>query len=95
MFGSIYIGLSGLNAYSRGLEQVSRRGRLYAARGGTIYLQHVAEAPTRVQARLARLLRDCEAVVTETGKAVHGHALVWGLSLPLWLVDHGATGLAS
>jgi endo-1,4-beta-xylanase len=24
-------------------------------------------------------------------KAVHGHALVWGLSLPLWLVDHGAT----
>jgi len=24
------------------------------------------------------------------GKAVHGHALVWGLSLPLWLVDHGA-----
>ena len=25
------------------------------------------------------------------GKAVHGHALVWGLSLPLWLVDHGAT----
>ncbi len=25
------------------------------------------------------------------GKAVHGHALVWGMSLPLWLVDHGAT----
>lgn len=25
------------------------------------------------------------------GRAVHGHALVWGLSLPLWLVDHGAT----
>ncbi|HEX4365032.1 MAG TPA: endo-1,4-beta-xylanase [Solirubrobacteraceae bacterium] len=25
------------------------------------------------------------------GKTVHGHALVWGLSLPLWLVDHGAT----
>jgi endo-1,4-beta-xylanase len=24
-------------------------------------------------------------------RAVHGHALVWGLSLPLWLVDHGAT----
>ncbi len=24
------------------------------------------------------------------GKAVHGHALVWGLSLPFWLVDHGA-----
>ena len=25
------------------------------------------------------------------GKAVRGHALVWGLSLPFWLVDHGAT----
>jgi endo-1,4-beta-xylanase len=25
------------------------------------------------------------------GRAVHGHALVWGLSLPLWLVDHGAS----
>ncbi len=25
------------------------------------------------------------------GKAVHGHALVWGLSLPPWLVDHGAS----
>jgi endo-1,4-beta-xylanase len=24
-------------------------------------------------------------------KAIHGHALVWGLQLPLWLVDHGAT----
>jgi endo-1,4-beta-xylanase len=24
-------------------------------------------------------------------RGVHGHALVWGLSLPLWLVDHGAT----
>jgi endo-1,4-beta-xylanase len=24
-------------------------------------------------------------------KTVRGHALVWGLSLPLWLVDHGAT----
>ena len=52
------------------LERVSRQGRLHDARGGTIYLQNVAEAPTRVQARLARLLRDREAVVTETGEPV-------------------------
>ena len=25
------------------------------------------------------------------GKSVRGHALVWGLSLPLWLVDHGSS----
>ena len=55
---------------SGGLERVSRQGRLHDARGGTIYLQNVAEAPTRVQARLARLLRDREAVVTETGEPV-------------------------
>jgi endo-1,4-beta-xylanase len=24
-------------------------------------------------------------------KQVHGHALVWGLQLPLWLIDHGFT----
>ncbi len=24
-------------------------------------------------------------------KPIHGHALVWGLSLPLWLIDHGAS----
>jgi two-component system nitrogen regulation response regulator NtrX len=52
---------------SKGLERVSRQGRLHTARGGTIYLQNIAEAPTRLQGRLARLLRDREAIVTETG----------------------------
>ena len=33
-----------------GLERVSRHGRLHEALGGTLYLQNVAEAPTRVQA---------------------------------------------
>ncbi|MCU1386011.1 MAG: nitrogen metabolism transcriptional regulator, NtrC, Fis Family [Acidobacteria bacterium] len=51
----------------KGLERVSRLGRLHHARGGTIYLQNVAEAPTRVQARLARVLRDREAILIETG----------------------------
>jgi two-component system nitrogen regulation response regulator NtrX len=53
-----------------GFERVSRQGLLHHARGGTIYLQNVAEAPTRVQVRLARLLRDREAVVAETGDTV-------------------------
>jgi two-component system nitrogen regulation response regulator NtrX len=55
---------------SRGLERVGRRGRLYQARGGTIYIQNVAEAPARVQARLARLLRDREAVLAESGEPI-------------------------
>lgn len=53
-----------------GLERVSHQGRLHHARGGTIYLQNIAEAPTRVQARLARVLRDREAVIAETGETV-------------------------
>jgi two-component system nitrogen regulation response regulator NtrX len=36
--------------------------------GGTIYLQNVTEAATKVQARLAHVLRDREALLTETGE---------------------------
>jgi two-component system, NtrC family, nitrogen regulation response regulator NtrX len=56
--------------HASGLERVSRQSVLHQARGGTLYLQNVADAPARVQARLARLLRDREAIVTETGDAV-------------------------
>jgi two-component system nitrogen regulation response regulator NtrX len=52
------------------MERVTRKSILYQARGGTLFLQNVADAPTRVQGRLARALRDREAVVAETGKAV-------------------------
>src|SRR5260370_14708613 len=55
------------NGNGHGLEPVSRQSRLFDSLGGTLYLQNVAEAPTRVQARLARLLRDREAVLAETG----------------------------
>jgi len=55
---------------TRGVERVSRAGLLHAALGGTLYLQNVAEAPTRVQARLARVLRDREALLVETGQTV-------------------------
>ena len=54
----------------RGLQRVSRASRLYAAHQGTLYLQNVAEAPARAQARLARVLRDREAVLAETGAVV-------------------------
>ena len=58
------------NGNGHGLEPVSRQSRLFDSLGGTLYLQNVAEAPTRVQARLARLLRDREAVLAETGDAI-------------------------
>jgi DNA-binding NtrC family response regulator len=51
-------------------ERVSQKSRLLDARGGTLYLKNIAEAPTRVQARLARLFRDREAVVAETGATI-------------------------
>jgi endo-1,4-beta-xylanase len=31
------------------------------------------------------------AFAKEHHKRIHGHALVWGLQLPLWLLDHGLT----
>lgn len=54
----------------RCLEAVSRGSRLYEARGGTLYLRDIAEAPARVQARLARVLRDREALLTDTGSPI-------------------------
>src|SRR4051812_450432 len=55
---------------SRGMEQVGRSGRLCQALGGTLYLENVADAPTRFQARLARVLRDGEAVLEDTGQPI-------------------------
>ena len=52
---------------TRGLERIARTGRLHAALGGTLYLEHLADAPTRVQNRLSRILRDREAILHDTG----------------------------
>jgi two-component system nitrogen regulation response regulator NtrX len=55
---------------ARTLETISASSRLHDALGGTLFLQNVEEAPTRVQARLARLLRDREATRLETAAVV-------------------------
>jgi endo-1,4-beta-xylanase len=39
-----------------------------------------------------RTADDLVAFANEHDKRVHGHALVWGLQIPLWLIDHGITG---
>jgi two-component system nitrogen regulation response regulator NtrX len=49
-----------------GLERVGAASLLRSAHGGTLYLQSIGEAPARVQARLARVLRDREAVEVGT-----------------------------
>lgn len=45
----------------RTVERLGRSCALADARGGTLLLAHVIDAPARVQARLARLIRDGEA----------------------------------
>jgi len=53
-----------------GLERVSIHGQLHAALNGTLYLLNVADASTRVQARLARVLRDREAILVESSAPI-------------------------
>ena len=53
----------------RRVERVTAGCALISARGGTLYLAHLADAPERVQARLARVLRDGEMIVGDGRRA--------------------------
>jgi DNA-binding NtrC family response regulator len=46
-------------------DRVGRTSAVLQANGGTLLLLHLVEAPARVQGRLARLLRDREAILAE------------------------------
>jgi two-component system nitrogen regulation response regulator NtrX len=51
-------------AFERRLtERITRGSRLYEARRGTLFLEHITDMPARVQAKLVRVLRDGEVVV--------------------------------
>ena len=54
---------------SEGLDYISAGSRLHRAFGGTLFLRRVHEMPGRVQARLARILRDGEVWVHPTSGA--------------------------
>jgi DNA-binding NtrC family response regulator len=54
--------------HGRDLEPLGPKSRLAEAFGGTLYLKNLAEAPTRVQARLARIARDREVVMSAGGE---------------------------
>jgi DNA-binding NtrC family response regulator len=49
----------------RGAERIGQSSAIYQARGGTLLLTNPVDAPARVQAKLARLSRDGEAVLAE------------------------------
>jgi DNA-binding NtrC family response regulator len=51
-------------------DRVGRRSLLYQAVGGTLFLARLTEMPARVQARLARVLRDGEVSVVESRRTV-------------------------
>lgn len=48
------------------LERVTEDSAMARARGGTLYLEEVCDLPAPAQSRLARLLRDGEALIGET-----------------------------
>ena len=48
-----------------GLEAITAEAALQRARGGTLFLRSVEETPARIQARLARVLRDREVWVVD------------------------------
>jgi DNA-binding NtrC family response regulator len=50
---------------ARGFERITSGSLLHAAIGGTLFLENVHEASTRVQRRLVRALRDREIVVND------------------------------
>ena len=50
---------------SRTPDRVGKSGAVYAAHGGTLFLEAIVDAPARVQAKLVRLVRDGEAVLVE------------------------------
>jgi DNA-binding NtrC family response regulator len=53
-----------------GLEQVGDDSLICAAAAGTLFLADVAGLPARVQARLARILRDGEVMLAESRRVV-------------------------
>lgn len=49
----------------RRIERVERDSRIVDAASGTLFIEHVAEMPARIQARLARVLREGEVACSE------------------------------
>lgn len=66
----------------RDLEVVTRAGALVSAASGTIVLAEVAELPSAVQRRLARLLRDGEMYVADARRTAAVEARIIATAAP-------------
>ena len=55
------------NVERRTIERVRRTAQLFQSKGGTLFLQNVADIPARVQLRLTRVLRDREVLIMDDG----------------------------
>jgi len=64
LFGTLEAGPSG-NGERRRTERIGRQSAIAEAQGGTIFLEHLADAPARIQSRLARVLRDGEVLMRD------------------------------
>jgi DNA-binding NtrC family response regulator len=65
LFGTNGAPLNGDNGRTRP-DRIGKSSLLRQAVGGTLFLAHLPEMPARVQARLARVLRDGEVTVAES-----------------------------
>ena len=66
LFGAINKRATDTPHERRSLERLGRNSRLADANGGILFLENVTELPSRVQARLVRVLRDREVFVDGT-----------------------------
>jgi DNA-binding NtrC family response regulator len=66
------------------LDAVGAGSLLHQAVGGTLYLSHVQEMPARVQARLARVLRDAEVRVAGSRRTIPARMRLVASAEPGW-----------
>ena len=69
LFGTVAV-TPKTSATTVGTEQIGPESALYLARGGTLLLRNLVDAPGRLQARLARVLRDREALLVNGKRTI-------------------------
>jgi two-component system nitrogen regulation response regulator NtrX len=70
LFGCVSQRRGSVGEERRSVERVSTESKLYRASGGTLFLMNLPEMPTRVQAKLHRVLRDREVAIASERRRV-------------------------